>query len=163
MPKISFSWALPVGTESMQETVDIEVIERLDIPSLKETINQQLPVGITVTFIEEVSLNKKRANLKESHFNITLNGVELKQKDLEGFLKSDYFPVIKINKKGKKEINARPLVSSMSLISPNKITLALKHVAGPELKPAEIVRSVFSLKDNIANDINILKTKQILE
>ncbi len=163
MPKVSFGCALPVGTESMQETVDIEVIGRLDIPSLKGTINQQLPVGITVTFIEEVSPNRKRAHLKESHFIVTLNGVELKEEDLEGFLKSDYFPVIKINKKGKQEINAKPLVSSMSLISPNKIKLALKHVTGPELKPAEIVRSVFSLKDHSVNDMNILKTKQILE
>jgi len=163
MPKISFGCALPVGTESMQETVDIEVIERLDIPSLKATINQQLPVGITVTFIEEVSPNKKRANLKESHFIITLNGVELKEEDLEGFLKSDFFPVVKINKKGKQEINARPLVRSMSLISPSKIRLALKHAAGPELKPAEIVRGVFSLKDYSANDIKVLKTKQILD
>jgi len=163
MPKVSFGCALPVGTESMQESVEIEVVGQLEILSFKETINQQLPFGITVTFIEEISPNKKRAHLKESHFIITINGVKLKKDDLEGFLKSDYFPVVKVNKKGKQEINARHVVRSMSLISPNKIKLALKHTIGPELKPVEIVRSIFSLRDNRASDINVLKTKQIID
>ncbi len=163
MPKVSFGCALPVGTESMQETVDIEVVEPFDSQYLKETINQQLPLGITVSVIEEVSSNKKNAHLKESHFIITLNGIKLREEDLKGFLKSGYFPVIKVNKKGKQEINARPLVRSMSLISSNQIRMALRHTSGPELKPAEIVRSVFSLKDYSANEINVLKTRQIFE
>lgn len=161
MPKVSFGCALPVGTESMQETVDIEIIEPPDFLSLKETINEQLPDGITVTFIEKIYREKKKAHLKESHFIVTLNGFELKGQDLKGFLKSDHFPVTKINKKGKREINARPLVKSMSLISPNKINLALKHAIGPELKPVEIVRSIFSLENSNTNDIRVMKTKQI--
>jgi len=162
MPKVSFACALPVGTESLQETIDIELAESLDIPSSKKCIDQQLPPGINVTLIEEITLDKKKQRLKESHFLITLNGAELNKEDLEEFLKSDYFAVVKVNKKGEHRINVRPLVKSMSLIPPNKIKLALKHTAGPELKPAEIVKTLFSLKDLHVNDIKTVKTKQVL-
>ena len=163
MPRVSFACALPVGTESMEETVDIEVAGSPKISLLRESINGQLPPGIHVTFVEEISPINKKGRLKQSDFLITLNGIELKERDLERFLKSDYFVVTKVNKKGKHEINARPLVKSMSLVSPNGIKLALKHTAGPELKPIEIVKGIFSLVDTPINDIKITKTGQVFE
>jgi radical SAM family uncharacterized protein/radical SAM-linked protein len=162
MPKVSFACALPVGTESLQETIDIEVAEPLDIPYLKECISRQLPPGINVTLVEEITLTKKKERLRESHFLITLNGAEFNKEDLEKFLKSDYFAVVKVNRKGERRINARPLVKSMRLTSPNRVKLVLKHTAGPELKPDEIVKALFSLNDLHVNDIKTVKTKQLL-
>ncbi len=162
MPKVSFACALPVGTESLQETVDIEVAGPLEAISLKASINRQLPSGIVVTSVKEIPPNKKREQLRESHFLITLNGAGLKQEDLDRFLKSDCFPIIKVKKKGDIEINARPLVKSMSLISPNRIKLALQHTPGPEIKPAEIIKNVFSLNDSHMSGMRILKTKHVL-
>jgi radical SAM-linked protein len=163
MPKVSFACALPVGTESIQETVDIEVAGKGDIASLKNIINRQLPDGISVTSVDEVPHNRKRQLLLESHFLMTLNGLELKKDDLDRFLMSDDFPVVKINKKGEHKINARPLVKSLKLISPDEIELVIQHLSGPQLKPAEIVKSIFTLKDSQATGIKILKTRQILE
>jgi radical SAM-linked protein len=162
MPKISFACAIPVGTESMQETVEIQVAKPSNIVALKESINRQLPSGISVTFVEEIALTKKKERLKESHFLITLNGVELKEEGVTRFLKSDNFPVVKVNKKREHKINVRALVKSMSLISPNGIKLVMKHASGPELKPAEIVKSVFSLNEHHVHKMKILKTKQVL-
>jgi hypothetical protein len=91
-----------------------------------------------------------------------LNGAEFNKEDLEKFLKSDYFAVVKVNRKGERRINARPLVKSMRLTSPNRVKLVLKHTAGPELKPDEIVKALFSLNDLHVNDIKTVKTKQLL-
>ena len=162
MPKVSFACALPVGTESMQETLEIEVDETQDISLLKEEINRQLPSGIAVTSVEEIVLNKQRRQLKESHFLITLNGVELREEKLYGFLKSDYFPIVKTTKRGRHEINARAQVKDMNLISPNRIELVLLHTSGPESKPADIIKGIFSLNDSDVNGMKILKTAQIL-
>ena len=40
MPKISFASALPVGIESIHETMNLQIYETTPIPSLKERINQ---------------------------------------------------------------------------------------------------------------------------
>jgi radical SAM-linked protein len=162
MPKLSFASALPVGTESMQESVDIEIADSQDLSSLKGSINSQLPSGINITDIEEIAINKKKERLQETHFIITLNGVSLKKEHLDRFLESDYFPVVKVTKKGEHKINARPLVISMSLDAPNRINLVMRQTSGPGSKPAEIVRCVFSLNESHLNDMKILKTSQIL-
>jgi len=163
MPKISFACALPVGTESMQETADIEIAGTPGTSSLMDGINRQLPSGIAVISIKEMPFDKKKERLKESHFLVTLrNGIILKENALETFLKSQYFPVVKVNKKGEHKINIRPLVKSMILVSPNGIRLVLQHTSGPESKPSEIVRSVFSLDDFGVSEMKILKTNQVL-
>jgi radical SAM family uncharacterized protein/radical SAM-linked protein len=162
MPKIAFACALPVGTESMQETLDIDTVGTPGT-SFKESLNRQLPSGITVTSVEGVSFDKKKVRLKESHFLVSLkNGVRLQEEYLETFLKSQYFPIVKINKKGEHKINIRPLVKSMTLVSPNSIRLIIQHTSGPQSKPAEIVRGVFSLDDSSVSEMEILKTNQVL-
>lgn len=163
MPKVSFACALPVGVESMQETVDIQLSESQAVSSIKQRINRQLPSGIAVTSVEEILLSKKKGQLKESYFLISLNGFELKEEDVDRFLNSDYFPIVKVGKKGEHEINARPLVKSMKLALPNKISLDVKHTSGPQLRPDQIVKGVFSLKDSQVKGIKIIKTRQVLE
>jgi len=161
MAKVSFAVALPVGTESLQETADIRVGETLDISSFEDRINRELPLGVTVTAVQEIAPDKKIERLKESHFIITFDAVRLEREEMEGFLKSEYFPVVKANKKGKHEINARPLVKSMALISPNCIELVMRHTSGPQLRPALIVKGVFCSQDLHETDMKILKTNQV--
>ena len=162
MPYVVFGCALPVGTESMQETAYVELTEYTDTSFLRKRINRQLPPGITVTSVQEITPGKKKQRLKESHFIVTLNETELNEPDLKRFLKSDYFPVVKMSKKGDHEINARALVKSMARFSSNGIKLTVRHTTGPEVRPAEIVKNVFSLEDSLVTHMKILKTKQIL-
>ena len=162
MPKMSFVCALPVGTESMQETMDVMLADTPNVLSLKERMNQQLPQGLAVVDVKEIYRGKKKERLKESHFLITLNGVPLKAECVDRFLKSKFFSIVRIGKKGENEINVRPFVKAIDLITPNKIKLTVRHASGPEPRPGEIVKGVFSLKDAHLIDMKILKTRQVL-
>ena len=162
MPKVSFFAALPVGTESIEELVDIELIEAVNILSLKEEINHELPYGIDVILVREISPTEKRGLISESQFLITFKGTKIKEKDLRGFLESNHFSVVKTSKKGDHEIDARALVSSVSLMSPNKLHLTVKQTDGPGLKPTEIVKGIFSLTDDDLPNMHVLKTGQVL-
>ncbi|MCP4667993.1 MAG: DUF2344 domain-containing protein, partial [Deltaproteobacteria bacterium] len=162
MPRVSFACALPVGTESMQETMDVRMAESLAPLSLKERINEQLPPGVAVIDVKEIDLGKKMEMLRESHYLITLNGVILEKGDVDRFFKSNDYPIVRISKKGENKINARPFVKSIDLISPNRIRLVVKHASGPVPRPGEIVKGVFSLKDFHLSDMKILKTRQVL-
>lgn len=162
MPKMSFASALPVGMNSMDECLDIQLFETSPIPAAQEKMNGQLPPGITITAMKDVTHELKRPKLRESHFHITLDGVEPKQGDVDKFLESDFFPVSRIDRVGEKLINARALVQSMIVIPPHDVRLVLRHSSGPELRPIDIIREVFRLEKSHAQGIKVLKTKQVL-
>ena len=162
LPKVSFASALPVGTESVHETVDFESFETMPISSVKEDIGRQLPSGIRVIHLEDITAQKRGAGIEEVHFHVTLNGVQIDEIDLKGFLQSKYFPIAKTHKGRKQIINARSLVKAMRFIPPNGIHLVISPNSGPQLKPADIIRGVFHLSEDEISKVRILKTKQVL-
>ena len=161
MPKISFFSALPVGTRSMAELAEIELTEGADVDDLKDKINGELPEGIDISRIEKVSSSGKKLRLKASRFLITLKEATFNETGLMEFLKSKHFEVVKINKKGEHTIDARSLVTAMSLLSPGQIDLTLRQTDKLTLKPAEIMKGVFSLKEEDLLNMDILKTEQV--
>ena len=163
MPKVSFSSALPVGTESIHETVDIELYETIPISSVRQEINRQLPNGVKVIYLEDMTHERKSPRLKESHFHITMDGLRVKQTDLEEFLQSKYFPIAKTGKRRDQIINARSMVKSMTLIPPNGLNLVIMHDSGPKLKPIDIIKGIFHLSDQGAWGMRILKTRQVMK
>jgi radical SAM family uncharacterized protein/radical SAM-linked protein len=162
LPKVSFASALPVGTESIHETLDFELYETMPISSVRKEISRQLPNGIGVISLEDITIQKRCPRLEESHFHVTLNGVQIEETDLKGFLESKYFPIAKIRKGRELTINARSMVKSMSLIPPNGLHLVISHNSGPQLKPADIIKGVFHLSEDEVLRIRILKTKQVI-
>ncbi|MFH1124104.1 MAG: TIGR03960 family B12-binding radical SAM protein [Pseudomonadota bacterium] len=162
MPKISFASALPVGTESLQETVDVQLYETIPPLLLIKRIREQLPPGIEVTMLEEVNAEGRAPKLRESHFEITIEGSTFDEGELAKFLQAEKFPVLKMKKKGEQVIDAKTLVKSISLRSPRQLSLALIHVPGPELRPLDIIEGIFHLRDQDMEGIKVLKTRQVL-
>jgi radical SAM-linked protein len=163
MPKISFAAALPVGMESIHETVNLQIYETTPFSSLKEKINQQLPKGIRITQIEGVTRSGKGPKVKESHYHINMDGVKVEQETLEKFLKSTDFSIIKKTKKGEKMIDARRLVKSIGLVPPHDLDMVINHTDGPSLRPLDIVKEIFHLDDHQVEVIKILKVRQVMD
>ena len=161
MPKASFFSALPVGTESFSEWVEIELTEQLDVENLKAKINRQLPEGIHITRIKRVSSSEKKLRPKASRFLITLVDTTFSEMNLMKFLQSKHFEVVKINKKGEHTVDARSLVMAMKIVSPKKIDLTIRQTDTLTLKPAEIIKGVFSLREDDLPNMSIVKTEQI--
>ncbi|UCB49470.1 MAG: TIGR03960 family B12-binding radical SAM protein [Deltaproteobacteria bacterium] len=161
LPKVSFASALPVGTESIHETVDFGLYVTMPISSVREEISRQLPSGIRVIHLEDITNQNKSSRIEESHFHVTLNGVQIEETDLKRFLQSKYFPITKTRKGKEQVINARSIVKSLGFIPPNGLNLVISHNSGPQLKPADIIKGVFFLSEDEALKIRILKTKQV--
>ena len=162
MPKVSFASALPVGTESLQETVDIELYESIPVLTFREEINRQLPDGLRVKLIEDISLAIKSTALIESHFLVTVNNQKIDETRIKDFLDSDSFPIIKKTKKGDRKVDARSIVKEITYSSPDTISLTVRHIKGPEIRPMLIIQAIFCLKDRDMEEIKILKTGQIM-
>ena len=161
MPKVSFALALPVGTGSLAEILDIQVN---DIQNTSQTIarlNTELPSGIRVLFMKEVPTNAPPPRIKESYFHIKING-SFNKGNLDRFLRLNTYPVIRKHRNGDRTVDIRSQVKKLNLLSKEKMELVLRHGIGPEMKPAGIIKEVFDLTDNQIEGMRILKTKCIL-
>ncbi len=162
MPKVTFADALPVGTESLHETVDIQAYDRISPGSGKALMEKQLPSGIGIIAFEDVSREVRAPKLKKSHFLITLDGIGRDISNLGKFLEGDVYLITKKGSKGDRVVDARKIVETMRLISPSQMEMVLRQTNGPTLRPMEIIKNVFSLGDHEINEIKTLKTKQVM-
>jgi radical SAM-linked protein len=163
MPKLSFASALPVGTESLQETLEVQCHDPLPDRLLRDRISEQLPSGLEIKVLEALDREAGSLKVKENHYQITFNGVSVGEGGLQAFLASDSFPVIKRGKKGDQSIDARAQVKSACFSTGSTMHLALKTMQGPALKPAEIIKGMFHLSDEALEGIAVLKVREVLE
>ena len=75
MPKISFYSALPVGTASLEEVLDIELMGQEDVNAIQEKLNRQLPEEMAVIRAVKVAASEKKPQLKESRFLLSTFGI----------------------------------------------------------------------------------------
>jgi radical SAM family uncharacterized protein/radical SAM-linked protein len=162
MPKVVFASALPVGTESLEETVDVAVYDSMPPQTIKESLAEQLPSGVGMIRLEDVTHKAKPARVKETHFRVVTNGLRLDPARLEAFINADDFPVMKQGKHRGRVVNARALVKFMGLDAPGGLELIMNHGPGPGLKPAEIIKEVFRLGERDLDGVKVLKVKQVL-
>ncbi|MBN2061845.1 MAG: TIGR03960 family B12-binding radical SAM protein [Deltaproteobacteria bacterium] len=162
MPKISFVSALPVGTESMQENLLIDINEINCCQISRKEINKQLPDGLRVISVEKLPENVRKISQKESHYHISLNKEELDPRLIEKFLRSPVYYIEKTGENRSKKIDARHLVTAITVKPPRSLILKLRHDKGPELKPVEIMKAVLELDDSDLDGIKIVKTRQII-
>ncbi len=161
MPKASFATALPVGVESLAEVVDLSLYDNGNISQAIELVNRELPPGIRALAIEEVLTKERPPQVKESTFHVRVRG-SLGEEELIRFLDLHECPVIR--KRGSREhvIDIRSQVKGLNLLSSDEIEMVVRHDAGPEMKPSEIIKEIFALTDSQAEEIRVLKTKSIL-
>ncbi len=163
MPKISFYSALPVGTASLEEVLDIELMGQEDVDAIQEKLNRQLPKEMAVIRTVKISPSETKLRLKESRFLLSSFGITFEKDFVTRFLESENFPVVKVDKNGEQEIDARSLVSSLSLVSDDKIEMSIRNTMGKGLRPVEIVKAIFHLNDEDVFRIETVKTGQVLE
>jgi len=159
MPKVSFSQALPVGMESMCEIMDIQVKGELNISEAKKAINKELPSGIKILSMSEVSIRSKIIP-KETHYLIIVRDGLLKQECLKEFNNVDSFYVKKEGKKGQKQIDIKKLVKSISIEPEERLKIVIRHGVGDEIRVSDIVKSIFRLNDT--DIIRIVKMRQVV-
>jgi len=162
-PKVSFTSPLPVGTESLQETVRVELRDPPPPAEVRQRLNRTLPEGLRILLVEDVTNLEKRNQLLETRYSITSSEGGFDPDAVRRFLDAREHVVIQTTAKGKERtVDARALVADIRCPSPDTVELVLLHPTGPSMKPGEIVREIFGMKVDQVSTLKILKTKQIL-
>ena len=161
MPKVSFATALPVGTESLSELVDVQVKNIRDTSLTITKLNKELPSGIRVIFMEEIAIKEPPPRIKESYFHVQANGYFNKEA-VDKFLMLKSCLAIKKRRNGEKIVDIRSQVKALHVLPNGALELTVRHGKGPELKPTEIIKNVFTLNDSQIEGMRVLKTKSLI-
>lgn len=131
--------------------------------AVKDGLNSRLPAGVRVTVVEALRAGAKSPQVKESRFRITVPAMVLENGQVDAFIGAEHFHVVKTDKKGQHKIDIRALVKTMDLVAPDEMDITIAHIAGPTLKPAEIVARAFNLDPAVTEGLRVLKTGQTLK
>ncbi|WP_187296179.1 TIGR03936 family radical SAM-associated protein [Tepidibacter mesophilus] len=168
-PKISFGQALSLGVTSYGEYIDVELEEIVEADEFLTRVNKALPDGIKiqkVKFIDKTITPSLSSSISHGSYIISMNinsdlDIESIKTKVDEFMKLDEIINIKKNKKGKlKEVNIRPLIKTLKVVSleENILTLDMLVATGSSanLNPSVLVDKLNGFA-NIGIDIENLK------
>jgi radical SAM-linked protein len=151
-----------VGVESLDESLEAEIHGVFPPESAVEGLNRQVPSGVRITSVKDVTEEGKRPLLRESHFTLTLEGPALDEEAVKDFMASDSRTVTRQGRTGQKAVETRSAVRSITLLPPDRVSLVLAHGSGAEPRPVEVLRGVFGCTEEEMKGARVLKTKQVL-
>jgi len=158
MPKISFEDTLPIGMESLCETLYLTVSEKTEPAAIPEKLNEQLPEGLSVYNCKEAV---KDAGNKQGtcYYEVSLSQGRFDKESLELYKLSSSVVIERINKKGMiKKIDLKEAVKTIDQISPGRLEMALSSEPGKMVRPAEVLKRIFSLSEEQLKTATIVKT-----
>jgi radical SAM-linked protein len=167
LPRLSFGPALPVGIESEEEFLDIELSEPLAAEEVSRRLNAELPCGFTVHWAETIDLRAASIDVSIGAFRYAValdslpadkQGLPFLAARLSEFRASATFPMRKQTRSGEKLINAKQFVSEVALTAPLTLILETKITRAGMIKPHEFIGVLFGLT---VEQIKILRLKKI--
>ncbi len=170
-PRISFSFALPVGMESKEELFDVLLTTEMRPDSIRDKLNNVMPLLMGISSIMEIPLNSKPLSVinNKVHFKIYINGIkEIQPLDLPLHEKrlADFLSRGKINlspeKDGKmEEIFFNSWFDSLKIQSMSKNGLILELVAkvndGRLVSPRKILSTLYPELRNDRGNYRMVK------
>ncbi len=159
-PKVSFGPALPVGTESMAEYFIMDLFRPLtSLEEAQKRLNETLPRGLVV---EKIEFSAQIPQKMLVDYQITLPAaitVEQQQK-IDAFLAAERFPLCRIRKRKSKEVDIRPLITTIRGEDASTLHLQMRSESTlPGAKPIEVIEEILQLPKEESTKVKILKKK----
>ncbi len=165
-PRISFGGALPVGTESVDETFDVELAEQVERERLISSLNAHMPDGILLKKCEELKPGTKSISASITAFDylVTLDesiDLEYAKSAITQFDSAKSIFVIK-GKSGEKRIDIKPITLNLALVEkPLGISFRLIVTKTGTARPSDLLTNLFPEHKRPAS--RILKIKSVMD
>ncbi|MBI5587085.1 MAG: TIGR03960 family B12-binding radical SAM protein [Deltaproteobacteria bacterium] len=172
LPKVSFASSLPVGLESLEEYMDVELNMdggMLAPGAIVERLNGRLPEGLKFHGGEVIPLKLAQPSAMINEYLIFLKngpaGLNIEPQRIDGILR-DFLnkasTVIRIQKEDKvTEVDLRPQVAELTRTGDSTLRLVLKRGQGPSARPHDVVACLFGIPREDASLIPVLKVKAV--
>ena len=172
MPRIIFARALPVGVESLNEIVHLELERRFSPQEVRKRLNAALPGGVEIMNAKEViSLSSSTPFPSSTVYRVSLDDHLSKEETLRRIEKALGKKELYIDqeRKGKKRrMDIRPLIERMELQEAEtgreeagrwRVELVLRNEAGGTAKPLEVVGATLGLEGESLSKSRIMKVE----
>ncbi|MBW1710265.1 MAG: TIGR03960 family B12-binding radical SAM protein [Deltaproteobacteria bacterium] len=162
MPRIRFATALPVGLASMDEYAEAELINPPEVETIKELFTSALPRGFKV--LRVMSSPNPQAKLKASgaRFKATAAMDIFDRRTLNKIVSQDRIVVTKKGKKGLKDVDLKPLLGDLKLLTERQIEITLFAGTEASVRVSEAVEKLFNLTPAEIDQIEFLKLETLL-
>jgi radical SAM family uncharacterized protein/radical SAM-linked protein len=167
LPRLSFGPALPLGVESEEEFLDIELSEALPADEVSRRLDTELPRGFTVHWSETIDLRDPSidASIRAFRYIAGLDSLPRGKQEsaflaarLSEFHASPIFPMRKYTRGGEKIVDAKQFVSQVALTTPFTLSLEMQMTSAGTLKPHEFVGTLLGLSPE---EIKVLRLRKI--
>lgn len=166
---LTFAMPLSLGFESLCETVDFRLTEKVDLDELCEKINSALPVDISVKTISIPVFSA--ADIRFADYEIIFNNPDSRfLENAEKILSSDEILVEKKGKQGRKkvtkEVNIKEHIKEYSLSeSDGKLKLKVLLSSGPSvnINPMLLIAALVKDTETDEQDVDIIKIQSYTE
>jgi radical SAM family uncharacterized protein/radical SAM-linked protein len=156
-PKIAFYDALPIGLESLCETMVLTVSERIALDDLVARLNAELPDGLHIT--DGMPYRKTDEDAERAVvYRITLNGGTFEPEAIQRFQTAEAVFFERTNRKGKlKKIDLKAMVQHIHRVNPDTLELVVLQRATARLRPDVILRKIFELPSESIRQARVIK------
>ncbi len=159
LPRVSFHGALPVGVESLAETLDVELASSLEPAILVQTLNRVLPPGLKI--LAAVGLPKRLAppRLETAVYRVASPEPVFQSQAAETFLAQKEFLVTRRRREEDRTVDLRQLVAKLTVADALHLELHLRLRERDNLKAADALTHIFNLNEDQSRDLQILKLR----
>jgi len=159
-PKISFHDPLSVGVESEEESFFMTLRGGAAPESIIADLNFQLPNGLSITCCRQTDAHAGPEPADTCSFLVSVSGAEFSHEQLQAFHDAIDWPYQKTSKKGQvRQINLKDAVAGLERLDSTRIRILLKNIQEFNVRPGELIRSIFGFSDEVILRAEILKEK----
>jgi radical SAM family uncharacterized protein/radical SAM-linked protein len=161
LPRVSFHGALPVGVESLAETLDVELAGGVGEGALMESLNRVLPPGLKVLNCVRLPRRLAPPRPQAAVYQVASEHPVFQPEAAARFLAREEFPVTRRRPKEERAVDLRRLVALLKVADPRHLELHLRVREKDNLKATDALAAIFALPDDQARDLRVLKMKSI--
>lgn len=170
LPRISFGPALPLGVESEEEFVDIELYEPLLAGKVGDRLGEELPRGFAVHWVETIPLSAPSidASIHAYRYVAALDtlpartyGAATIAQRLSTFHRASSLPMQKHSRAGNKTVDAKHFVEEVTLTAPLRLSFIVKKTSAGTIKPHEFVGTLLDLTPEETKVLRLTKIQTL--
>src|SRR3954447_20421577 len=137
-PKISYANAAPTGTASEAEYVEISVTHRVDPDSLREALDEALPVGLDVLQVVEATPGALADRLQASDWVMEFRGMPVQplEEAAHALMEREEVQVTRMMKSGPRTFDVRSAVVSLGASAAEDPSCAILRAVVRHTTPA---------------------------
>lgn len=159
LPRVSFYDALPLGVESLAETMDVALAAPVPEGTLVSTLNRVLPPGLKILLAARLTKRLGPPGQLGALYQVESPEPVFEAEAAAHFLAQTEFMVTRHRPKEDQRLDLRPLVAGLTVLDPLHLELDLRRQEKGNVKVTDALTAIFALSDDQARELRILKIK----